>query len=548
MDETMKRSMQMVGLIALSVALLVGCTSQTSTPEEASGGSSGTSEAPSGNTSSPAEPAPNASIAQAVQIAMNAQPTTIDTHITTAWVTTHIARHIYEPLVAANENYEIVPMLAESYEVSDDSTEITFKLRQGVTFHNGKEMTSEDVVASMNRWKSSTTVGKATFGEAVFEAVDDYTVKINLGKPSGVAMQVMINTNQFAAIMPKEVVESAGETGVTEYIGTGPYRFAEWKQDQYVLLEKYSEYQPVDLPSSGVSGAKAAHTEQLFFNFVTDASTRVAGLQSGQFDIALELPVDDKARLDGDPSIETVVSFSGYNPMIMNNKTGFFSDVKARQAVAAALDMEEIMMAAYGSPDFYRVDHGIMMKEQSAWYSEAGKENYNQNNAEKAKQLLEEAGYNGEPVRLMVSRDYPDHYNSGVVVKSQLEEIGMNIQLDVYDWGTVLSKQPDDTAWDFFITTFGTKTDPSQILYLDSRNQWAGWTNNPKIDGWLDQIRTSTSMEESKKLFDQVQEEFWATVPVIKLGDKYSLMATGSKVENFVYFEGPVFWNVLKNE
>ncbi|AJY75098.1 ABC transporter substrate-binding protein [Paenibacillus beijingensis] len=527
-----KKMKAALSLLLLVTMILAGCSGKET------GGQGAATQAEGSAQEAPA--------AQDLKIALNAQPTTLDTQMTTAWVTTHVSRNIYETLMVADEHYQIKPMLAESYVVSADAKTFTFKLRKGVLFHNGKEMKADDVAASMNRWMKLTTVGKATFGDSKFTKVDDYTVEMKLDKPSGVALQVMTNTNQFAAIMPKEVADTATDSGVKEYIGTGPYKFDEWKQDQFIHLTKFDGYKPLDGEPSGLAGHKEALTTDLYFDFVTDSSTRLAGLQSGQYDVAMELPPDNLAQLKADPDIKTYTSFTGYNPLILNNKKGIFSNVKARQAVAAALDMDAIMKGAYGDPEFYRIDGGIMMKEQSNWYSEAGLENYNQKNKEKAIQLLKEASYNGEPVRLITSRDYEDLYNTCVVIKAQLEEIGMNVDLQTYDWGTVLSKQPNPDAWDFFPTTFSSKTDPTQILYLDSRNGWAGWTNNPIIDKLLDQIRSSSSQEQSKKWFDEVQKEFWTSVPVIKLGDKYALMASGSKVEGFRYFEGPVFWNVKK--
>ncbi|GIO15207.1 peptide ABC transporter substrate-binding protein [Cohnella xylanilytica] len=539
----MKRSKLTVLLIGLlsSALALAGCSSGNDSAGTTSGG---TADAAGSSTASPVA----ATATKELKIALNSTPTTLDTQMTTDWATTHVARNIFETLITVDANYQIQPMLAESYQISPDGLTYTFKLRHGVKFHNGKEMKAEDVVASMNRWFGKSTIAKSTFAGSTFSQVDDYTVKLQLSKLSGVALQVMTNPNQFAAIMPKEAIEAADDTGVKEYIGTGPFKFVEWKQDQYIRLSKFDEYQPVDSQASGLAGKKEALAQDLYFYFASDSQTRVAGLQSGQYDIALEIPRDAYLALKNNSEVKTVVSLTGYNPLIMNKKKGVFTNEKIRQAVAAALDMKEIMMAAYGDPQFFRLDHGLMQKEQTAWYSDAGKENYNQNNPEKAKQLLQEGGYKGETIRIMSSRDYDDLYNSSVVIKSELENIGMKVQLDTYDWGTVVTNQSDENAWDLFVTTFLPKTDPTQILYLDSRNQWAGWTNDSKIDAALDGIRASTSQEESKKLFEDLQREFWTSVPVIKIGDVYALTATASDVEGFQYFNGPVFWNVSKSD
>src|SRR5699024_5966228 len=119
-----------------------------------------------------------------------------------------------------------------------------FKLREGVTFHNGKELTSEDAVASMNRWKDSLG-SRGVFTDAEFKEIDKYTLELQLPEPLSVALTVLSYSNGgFAAIMPKEIIENAPEEGITEHIGTGPFEFVEWKQDQYIHLTRYDDYVP----------------------------------------------------------------------------------------------------------------------------------------------------------------------------------------------------------------------------------------------------------------------------------------------------------------
>lgn len=188
--------------------------------------------------------------------ASNAQPPSLDPLMSNAVVTREVASIIYESLVAFDENYEPVPMLAESIEQSEDGKTYTFKLRQGVKFHNGKEMKSEDVVASLTRWAEKSSSARAVLVDPVFTAVDDYTVTLTLGQGTTLALGAMANVSHLAAIMPKEIVESAPESGVTEFIGTGPYQFVEWKQDQYLKFTKFDDYVALDTPASGLSGKK----------------------------------------------------------------------------------------------------------------------------------------------------------------------------------------------------------------------------------------------------------------------------------------------------
>src|SRR5699024_212914 len=154
----------------------------------------------------------------------------IDPPVKSEKETRRTTKAVYKALVGTNEKGQPVPYLAESIDVTDDNKTYTFHLREGVTFHNGEEMTAEDVVASMNRWKGNATGAKNIIGDDEFTIVDDYTVELTLTTPSAL-VPALIAEERLAAIMPKELVEGAGQEPVSEIIGTGPFKFEEWKQD-----------------------------------------------------------------------------------------------------------------------------------------------------------------------------------------------------------------------------------------------------------------------------------------------------------------------------
>src|SRR5699024_9543466 len=142
----------------------------------------------------------------------------------------------------------------------------TFHLREGVKFHNGEEMKADDVTASMNRWLQKSSRALSLLAESHFESIDDYTVELKLQTVASDVLDVMESRGQFPAIMPKTVIESAAEEGVTEIIGTGPYKLAEWKQDQYIHLTRFDDYVGVDDDPSGITGKKIAYIDDVYFN------------------------------------------------------------------------------------------------------------------------------------------------------------------------------------------------------------------------------------------------------------------------------------------
>jgi peptide/nickel transport system substrate-binding protein len=474
-----------------------------------------------------------------IQYALNTQPPSMDPHMSTATATRDTARPIFESLVTLNSRYEVVPMLAESWKISEDGKTYTFKLREGVKFHNGKEMKAEDVVASMNRWQGRSATAKTLLDGGTFLAKDEYTVDLTVDKPSIFVLPALAGTLQFAGIMPKEVVEAATETGVKEYIGTGPYKFVEWKQDQYIHYAKFEDYKPLDTPADGLGGKRLALADDLYMQIVTDPSTRLTGLQSGQYDIGYSYEQDMLPIIEGDPNLTAENPNIGYTGLVFNKTEGLMADKKLRQAINAALDNEKIARASL--VDNYRTNSSYMQKEQTNWFSEAGSELYNNPDLEKSKQLLAESGYNGEKVRLITSRDYTYMYNSAAVIKEQLAAVGINVELEVYDWPTVVSKRADPKQWELFITGFPTTSTPVEQLFLNS--SWVDGPEDDKINGLLQEIRTATSQEDAKVLWDELQGYAWEYLPIIKIADYTTLVGYSNKVEGVTFFDGPVLWN-----
>lgn len=521
-------------LLLASLLLVVACSSNSSKDED---------ESTNENEDSDEE----VTTGGILNIAMDAPPPTLDQPISTAAAARDASRLIFESLVTTDLEYNPVPMLAEKIETEDNQT-YTFHLRQGVKFHNGKEMTAEDVVASMNRWMEKSTITGNIFTGATWTAKDDHTVVLELEVASALALDTLASSKQGAAIMPREIIESAPVEGVDEYIGTGPFKFVEWKQDQYIHYEKYEDYQPVDLETNGLSGKREALVDEIYIHIVTDPSTRVTGLQTGEYDIAYGIPYDNYDQIQNDANLETILEPGANNLLGLNNVEGPASDLKMRQVINTALDMDAIMMAAYPNKDFYWLDSGYMDVNIKNWASTAGSEYYNQNDPEKAKQTLEEMGYDGEEFRIMATRDYVQLYNLAVVIQEQLKQIGMNATLELYDWPTMLELRDSDTsAWDAFITASTTVSTPPQLLALSPT--WGGGVNDDSVGEAIRAIETAPTIEEAQKLWDDLQLYAWEELlPVIPLGGNSTLYTHHEKVKGITNNTGLIFWNVYISE
>lgn len=480
-----------------------------------------------------------------LHVAISANPPSMDAQAVNSNIVGGIGVHVYEPLFAMNENMEPTPVLAESYQVSGDGMVYTIKLRKGVKFHNGKEMTADDVVASMNRWIEVSAKAKTLIGGSVFEKTDDYTVTLKVNQAASDIIMILASPIQFAAVYPKEVVESAGAEGISEYIGTGPYEVAEWKQDQYVKLERYEDYQPSEGKASGLAGEKKAATETIYYDVVTDASTRIAGVQSGQYDISEEIPLDNYEELAKDTSLQLNVDRGGTLNLFLNTTEGVMANEKIRQAALAALNCDDILLASYGNPELYELNAGWSDPTDSQWGTDAGKEYYNQQDTEKAKKLLEEAGYKNEKIVLVTTPDYAEMYNATLVVQEQLKKAGFNAEVESYDFSTFMEHRANPKQFSMYITSNTYNMLPIQLSVLDKG--WAG-LDRPEVTEGIRKIRAAASAEEAAKAWEELQSFLYEYGAATVLGHYTGVTAMNKNVEGLDYLRFPIYWGVSVSE
>jgi len=333
------------------------------------------------------------------------EPPSLDAHWTTASITETLTNHIYEGLYSLDKDNKPIPMLAESHTLSKDGLVYTFKLRQGIKFHNGKEMTSEDVVPSLARWGKQSIYGKALFAQVdTWKAIDKYTVEMKLKEKSAIVLISLAVPNNFGAIYPKEIAEKfEPAVKATEYIGTGPYKLAEWKPDQYIRMVRFDEYKSRAEKPTGYGGGKTAYVDEIRWVPVPEVATRVAQMETGELDFADDLNLDAFDRLKKNAAVRPIVSKPYYWLVaVFNKKEGLMTNQKLRQAWQAALDIEPIMKTvAGGKPEFYRMDSSLAFQELAAWHTSIKGLPWNERNKDKARQLLKEAGYTGTPVRFI---------------------------------------------------------------------------------------------------------------------------------------------------
>ena len=476
-----------------------------------------------------------------LRIAEIGEPLTLDAMATTADLTVAITLPIFEQLFAFDANWRVQPSLVSSYAVSKDGLTYTFTLRKGVPFHTGGELTAADVVASLNRW------GKLNpRGTPVYRAVDSVmangteTVTMKLKSPFAPLLPFLALPGS-AVIMPKEIAEAAGTNALKQFIGTGPYRFAEWAPDRYVHLVRFDQYAARGEATSGYAGRKDALADEIYYYPVSQVGTRIAGIQSGDYQIADGINQDAYTQLKADPRVDVgIVQPGSYLVFVFNTKQGLMTNLKLRQAVLVALDMQPILRATFGNPDLYSLDPSLYPK-GTPWYTTAGGEWYDVHNIDRAKQLAKEAGYAGQPIRWLSTQQYDYMFKSTVIASAQLQHAGFKIDLQVMDWASVLDHRAKPADWEMFVTSGGFLPDPAlQNIYSGA---WPGWWDVPDKNRLFAEFNAEPDQAKRAQLWAKLHELWYTEAPVVRPGVFYQLVLSRKGLPGF----RPTYWIIPWN-
>ncbi len=437
--------------------------------------------------------------------AMAADPQGFDSHITSAHSSFEILENVYEQLVTVDENLNMVPALAESWEVSDDNLTWTFNLREGVRFHNGRPLTSDDVVYSYERIMNPDTGSGVSwrFGsvESV-EAVDDLTVAIHLTEPSPNLLG-RIGGYGGMAIIPKEIVEDG--TVDTHPVGTGPFKFVEYVPGDRVVLEANPDYWEEGKP----------YLDGVTFKPIPDETVRLTNLLAGEVDWVDSLPPQRVTELatSGEVIVDKV-SGGDYWYIGVNTTREPFNDVRVRQAIAYAIDRAEVTAAAKW--DTAAANQGPIPPD-SFWYYDH--QPYGRD-LEKARQLLAEAGYpDGFETEFMPTSFYEETVRTAQVLQAQLSQIGINADIRTLEWGTWLEEEGSGN-YDMYLCGWLGNIDPDDFYYAqhhtDQIFNFTGYSN-PELDELLDAGRVETDEATRKDIYNQVQQIIIDEAPYVYL-------------------------------
>jgi peptide/nickel transport system substrate-binding protein len=408
--------------------------------------------------------------------AIAGEPDQLDPHRTSAYFSFEVLENVYDTLVEPDENLEMQPALAQSWQVTPDQLTWTFRLRPGVTFHDGTPLTADDVVFSYRRIidEELTNVDKFS-AVADVTAPDPTTVVIRLDRPTP---NLLTNLGGFKgmAIVSRANVES-GEIA-THPVGTGPFAFAGQKSGDSITLTANPDYWAGPPKVPGVT-----------FRFISEPSTAVSALQAGEVDWTDSVPPQRVTQLEGDDSLHLAVTPSNdYWYLALNGARPPWNDVRVRQAIAYGIDREAIVQAtSYGTAALNQ----LAIPEGNPWFTDYDTYGYD---IDKARSLLEEAGTKPESLDMLVTSEYPETVTAAQIIADNLAPLGITVNIRTVDFATWLDEQ-NTGNFDMLMMGWLGNIDPDDFYYAQHHSQ--GTSNaqkfsDPEVDRLLDTGRVET--------------------------------------------------------
>lgn len=520
----MKKLLTLILCLAMVLTVFAGCSSTPATEE----GASASGDAAQGE-------AADSEYKDTLVYALNTDVQSLDPQIQNDTTSEQVVKMLYNTLLKFEDDGTVVGDLAESWSVSEDKLTWTFNLKQGVKFHNGKELTSADVKATFDRALNAEAGGLRTTEIikmfTAVEAPDPYTVTITTDGPYGPMESLMCNMS--LGIMDADYIEKYGldlGTSVEGENGTGPFKVVSWERDQEIVVERFDDY-----------FGTPAKLQTVVYTIIPEAASRVIALETGEVDVIDKPTNEDLERLEADTENFTVLR----KPTISQRLFRFgcndpiISNTKVRQAIVYAIDRQAIIDALFTGSAYPST---APLAPVTFGYSDLGEI---EQDLELAKSLLAEAGYpDGFDTKIVTTERYQNGIELAEIISQQLAEIGINAKIEVWEWSALSASWNGITADEFDQPIFIMGAGPSMRdadgglrgLYttsetgLNDRNY--GFYSNAEVDALIEQGMQETDQQKRVEIYKEAMEILYREDPVaFWLFDMYGLAITSSKVE-----------------
>lgn len=477
--------------------------------------------------------------------------TAIDPVFSTAGVAQTHGQLIYDTLYGLDDAFEPHPQMAAGHQVSEDGLVWTITLRDGLKFHDGAPVTATDALASLERWMSRDGLGSnLKIAMSGMSAPDAQTLVITLTQKFPLLLNALAKPiANMAAIMPERIAKTKSGESVKESIGSGPYRFVadKWISGASALYTRFEDYVPTTdaTPPSFTAGAKTAYIPEVRWTTIADKATAVAALLNDEVDAVEALDLDFITMFEGNPDVTLVRrSLPNIGIIRFNHLHAPFNNKAIRQAVQSAVNQTDYMVAMNGNtyPEYWSDKCGVFAP-GSPMDTQVGMEVLTgPRDIDAAKAAIIAAGYANEPVVILDPVDLPSQHATALVTADLFQKLGFNVVVESIDWGTNVQRRnskalPSEGGWSVAFTLMGgfNNLDPSLHLGIRGNGEaaWFGWPTSPELE-WLNTAWYKTeTLEERKKLCEEIQLQVFEDVPYIPVGAIYSVTALRSNWEGF---------------
>lgn len=487
-----------------------------------------------------------------LRVRLNADIRSTDPGVNRDVNTDAVMAHVVEGLVAFREDTSVGPLLAQSVTTSPDGLIYTFTLRPGLRFQNGAPVTADDVVVNWNRYMTpannwrclSEFDGRGQAKVVSVEARNAATVVFTLDKPSALFLKTLARPDCGGTGIYHR--SSLGPDGKwREPVGTGPYRITDWKRGQYIEMARNPYYQPLPGARDGNTGNKTPAIARIRFMVIPDPSSAKAALLSGNIDVIPDVEDNDLPdyRARKDVLLDSTPTMS-LNGLLLQTRDPVLKDPRIRRAIAMTLDVPEMVDAVTNGGS--RASRSVIPR-PSPFYGKP-QAAMPERDVEGARKLLAQAGYRGQPIKILTTKRYNSLFDIAVLTQAMAAEAGLRIDVEVLDWATLLDRynRGDYQAMSF---SYSARLDPSlsydMITGPKDKQPRKVW-ENPEAIRLLADSMTETDAVRRQAVFDTLEARLREDVPVIFVYSETRTSAARNYVRNFGGWPlgQPRAWNV----
>jgi len=481
---------------------------------------------------------------------------------TSASITLNHGQMIYDVLVTVDSKFKPRLQMAESYSTSPDGLRWKFVLRPGLMFHDGTPVRARDVAASLRRWGQRVTAGQAMMGYlSSIDAPDDRTVELVFNRPFGPVLEAIASPVLAPFVMREQDARTSGFDQVKTTVGSGPFTFVAdaFRPGDRALYRRFPGYVPRAEPADGYAGGKVVKVDEVEWRYLPDSSTAVSALQTGEVDFLEAVPPDLRPLLQGRQDVTMrVLNTAGFIGNIRPNTAHPpFNDARARQALMLIVDQAEFGAALAGGAELARPCLAVFVC-GTPYATDVATAPWAKVDFPRAKALLAESGYKGEPIVLLDPADQPDIHMIAQLTADALRRAGANVDLQTMDWSTVITRRNTREAparnpagWDLAFTLWGgfslssPLTNTPLVTTCDGKNLY-GWPCDAEIERLRAAFLDARGDADRMTVIAALQTRYFEVVPYVNTGPFLRPVAFRSNVRGLLETPYPVMWNVEK--